>query len=84
MSDSFVTPWTVACQAPLSMGFPGKNTGMGCQGISRGSPGDLPGPRIELASPASAGGFFTTEPLALKAFLAILSNFTSVESSNKN
>ena len=21
MSDSFVTPWTVACQAPLSMGF---------------------------------------------------------------
>jgi len=22
MSDSFVTPWTVACQAPLSMGFP--------------------------------------------------------------
>ena len=30
MSDSFVTPWTVARQAPLSMGFPGKNTGMGC------------------------------------------------------
>ena len=22
MSDSFVTPWTVACQAPLSTGFP--------------------------------------------------------------
>ena len=22
MSDSFVTPWTVACQAPLSMEFP--------------------------------------------------------------
>ena len=22
MSDSFVTPWTVACQAPLSMKFP--------------------------------------------------------------
>ena len=21
VSDSFVTPWTVACQAPLSMGF---------------------------------------------------------------
>ena len=21
MSDSFVTPWTVACQAPLSMDF---------------------------------------------------------------
>ena len=26
----FVTPWTITCQAPLSMEFPGKNTGMGC------------------------------------------------------
>ena len=26
----FVTPWTAACQAPLSMGFSGKNTGVGC------------------------------------------------------
>ena len=30
MSNSFVTPWTVARQAPLSMGSPGKNTGVGC------------------------------------------------------
>ena len=30
MSDSFVTPWTVACQAPLSKGFPSKHTGVGC------------------------------------------------------
>ena len=29
VSDS-VTPWTVAYQAPLSMGFSGKNTGVGC------------------------------------------------------
>ena len=27
----FVTPWTVARQAPLSMEFPGKNNGVGCQ-----------------------------------------------------
>ena len=27
----FATPWTVACQAPLSMEFPGKNAGVGCQ-----------------------------------------------------
>ena len=31
-------PWTIACQAPLSMRFPGKSTGVGChfplQGIS--------------------------------------------------
>jgi len=24
------TPWTIACQAPWSMNFPGKNTGLGC------------------------------------------------------
>ena len=30
-SDFFVTPWTIAHQASLSMGFPlGKNTGVGC------------------------------------------------------
>ena len=28
--DCFVTPWTVAHQAPLSMDFLGKNTGIGC------------------------------------------------------
>ena len=26
----FATLWTVACQAPVSMGFPGKNTGVSC------------------------------------------------------
>ena len=26
----FVTPWTIAYQAPPSMGFPGKSTGVGC------------------------------------------------------
>ena len=30
MSDSFVTPWTVAHQAPLSMAFPGKKMRVGC------------------------------------------------------
>ena len=30
------TPWTVACQAPLSMGFPGKNTGVGCHFLLQG------------------------------------------------
>ena len=32
----FVTPWTVACQAPLSMGFPTKNTGVGCNALLQG------------------------------------------------
>ena len=34
----FVTPWTVACQAPLSMGFPQarENTGVGCHFLLQG------------------------------------------------
>ena len=31
-----VTTWTVACQAPLSMGFSGKNTGVGCHFLLQG------------------------------------------------
>ena len=53
-----MTPWTVACQAPLSMGF-SKNTGVGCHFLLQGT---LPGPVIKSLSPALAGGFFTTEP----------------------
>ena len=29
-------PWTVACQAPLSMGFSGKTTGVGCHALLQG------------------------------------------------
>ena len=32
----FVTPWTVACQAPLPTGFLGKNTGVGCHFLPQG------------------------------------------------
>ena len=32
----FVTPWTVAHQAPLSMGSPGRNTGVGCHVLLEG------------------------------------------------
>ncbi|XDA72876.1 hypothetical protein R6Z07F_003154 [Ovis aries] len=32
----FATPWTVARQAPLSMEFPGKNTGVGCHFLLQG------------------------------------------------
>ena len=49
MSSSFMTPWAVTCQAPLSMRFfPGKNTGVSCQFPS---PGDLPNPGIKPRSP---------------------------------
>ena len=57
--DSFVTPWTVACQAPLFMGLPRPEY---WSGLPFPSPGDLPSPGIEPAFPALADGFFTTEP----------------------
>ena len=57
----FATPWTVACQAPLFMGFSRQEywSGLPCP-----PPGDPPNPGIRprsLISPALAGGFFTTE-----------------------
>ena len=51
--------WTVARQAPLSMGFPRLEH---WSGLLVPSPGDLPDPGTELASLARAGRFFTTEP----------------------
>ena len=56
----FATLWTVACQAPLSLGFSRQEywSGLPCP-----PPGDLPEPGIEptsLMSPELAGRFFTT------------------------
>ena len=59
MSDSFETPWTVACQAPLSMGFLRQED---CSGLHFLHQGNLLDPGIEPMSPALAGGFLTTEP----------------------
>ena len=59
MSDSFVIPWTVARQAPLSMGFARQEY---WSSLPFPSPGDLPDPEIEPTSPALAERFFTTEP----------------------
>ena len=36
LSNSFSTPWTVAHQCPLFMGFPSKNTGVGCHFLCQG------------------------------------------------
>ena len=60
--DLTESPWTVAYQAPLFMGFPRlKNTGVGCHFLLQGLfPGMEP---VSLASPALARRFFTTEPL---------------------
>ena len=54
----FVTLWTVARQAPLSLGFSRQEYWIG---LPCPSPWDLSNPRTEPASPALAGRFFTTE-----------------------
>ena len=53
----FATPWTVAQQAPLSMGFISQEhwNVLPCP-----SPGDLPDPGIKPGSSSLAGGFFST------------------------
>ena len=47
MSDSLRPPWTVACQAPLSMRFPRQEY---WNRLLFPSAGDLPDPRIEPVS----------------------------------
>ena len=56
----FAAPWTIAHQAPLSMGFSREDPWSGLPCLP---PGDLPNPGIQpvsLISPALEGGFFTT------------------------
>ena len=49
ISDSFTISWTIACQAPLSMGFPRQGD---WSALPFPSPGNLPDPGTELTSPA--------------------------------
>ena len=56
----FATPWTVALQTPLSMGFSRQKY---WRGLPCPPPGDLSDPGIKsmsLTAPALVGGFFTT------------------------
>ena len=56
----FATPWTVACQVPLSVEFSRKEY---WSRLPLPPPGDLSDPGIKpksLVPPALAGGFFTT------------------------
>ena len=56
----FATPWTVAHQAPLSMGFSRQGF---WSGLPFPPPGEDPGIKpTSPVSPALAGGFFATEP----------------------
>ena len=52
----FVTPWTVACQAPLSIDLSRPEY---WSGKPFPSPGDFPNPGIEPSSPTLQGRFFS-------------------------
>ena len=78
MSDSFVAPWTITHQAPLSMGFPRQEC---WYGLPFPSPGDLSNLGIKPMSLALAGVlfffvlfcFFTTEPPAKSLVIIVTS-----------
>ena len=73
----FVTPWTVAHQAPLSMGFSRQEY---WSGLPFPPPEDLPDPGIKPASLELAGRFFITElkgrPILLIQYVKKINNST--------
>ena len=81
----FVTPWTVAHQAPLSMGFPCQES---WNGLPFPTPGDLPHPEFKsesLVSPA-AGRLFTngTTWEAHSLFTVLLKHFVCSKVSQRS
>ena len=77
----FATPWTVALQAPLSMGFSRQEYWGGLPFLS---PGDLPNPGIEPRSPALQADSLPDEPPGKLAHsnLPIWSSLTVKRSEN--
>ena len=58
LCPTLATPWPIACQAPLFMGFSRQEY---WSGLSFPSPGDLPHQRIEPGSPALQADSLPTE-----------------------
>ena len=63
LCPSFATPWTVAHQAPLSMGFSRQEY---WSGLSFPPPGDLPDPGIEPTSAADMNKYILHSPPVLQ------------------
>ena len=63
---TLTSSWTVACQAPLCMGFSRQEY---WSGLPFPSPGDLPDPGIEAESPALQVDSSPTEPPGKPWFL---------------
>ena len=64
----FASPWAVACQATLSVEFPGKNAGVG---LPCPSPADLPDPGIEPESPALQADSLPSGPPGSPVYMSI-------------
>ena len=67
----FVAPWTVAHQAPLSVGFSRREY---WSGLPFPSPGELPDPGIEPGSPALLTDALPSEPAGKPTALKQLFN----------
>ena len=61
---TLMTPWTVACQAPLPMGFSQQEY---WSALPFPSPGDLLDPGMEPKSSVMAGRFFFTTSVSWEA-----------------
>ena len=66
----YVTPWTVACQASLSMGFSRQDY---WSGLPFPSPGDLPNPGIEPRSCALQADSLPSEPPGKLLYVVLIS-----------
>ena len=85
ISNSFATHWTVAHQAPLSMGFFRQKY---WSVLPFPPPGGLPNPGIKPVSPALAGGFFyhwvTWEASILVSWISITTGFLRLDWEGKS
>ena len=72
---AFATPWSVAHQAPLSMGFPWQEY---WSGFPSTPPGDLPNPGIKLRSPALQAASLVAELLGKPIIANTLYNNLSI------
>ena len=65
----FATPWSVAYQAPLSMGFSRQEY---WSELPFAFPGDLPDPGIESRSPALEADTLTSEPPGKPRYMGLI------------
>ena len=72
----FVTPWTVACQAPLSMGLSRQEY---WSGLPFPPPGDLPNQGNEPRFPTLQGNSLPAEPPGKPCFPQYCTSFNSIQ-----